>query len=154
MDGKDVMTVEQYARQERVLGYYGGQFASFEAVFSPKGPDGQPMPLFDRDTGTVDPEIQKAWAKYDISRLLRENWKTLGPKLKGKLHIICGTADTFHLDEALRLLDAELKKLGSDAKIEFIEGRTHFDLYKDGLSERIAKEMYAVARPNAKSAAK
>jgi hypothetical protein len=153
-DGKDVMTVEQYARQERVLGYYGGQFASFEAVFSPKGPDGQPMPIFDRDTGTVDPEVQKAWAKYDISRLLRENWKTLGPKLKGKLHIICGTADTFHLDEALRLLDAELKKLGSDAKIEFIEGRTHFDLYKDGLSERIAKEMYAVARPNAKSAAK
>lgn len=154
MNGKELMSVEQYARQERVLGHYGGQFASFEAVFSPKGPDGRPMPLFDRDTGTIDPEVQLEWEKYDISRVLRKNWKTLGPKLKGKLHIWCGTADTFHLDEPLRLLDAELKKLGSDAKIEYLEGRTHFDLYKDGLSERIAKEMYAVARPKARAVRK
>jgi S-formylglutathione hydrolase FrmB len=154
MDGKELMSLEQYARQERVLGYYGGQIASFEAVFSPKGPDGQPMPIFDRDTGRIDPAVQKAWEKYDISRVLRANWKTLGPKLRGKLHIICGTADTFHLDEALRLFEGELKKLGSDADIEFLEGRTHFDLYKDGLSERIAKEMYAVARPKAKAARK
>ena len=132
-----------------MLGYYGGQIASFEA-FSPKGPDGRPMPIFDRDTGRIDPAVQKAWEKYDISRILRANWKTLGPKLRGKLHVFCGTADTFHLDEALRLLDVELKKLGSNARIEFLEGRTHFDLYKDGLSERIAKEMYAVARPKAK----
>lgn len=154
MNGKELMSLEQYSRQERVLGYYGGQIASFEAVFSPKGPDGQPMPIFDRDTGRVDPAVRKAWEKYDISRVLRANWKTLGPKLKGKLHIICGTADTFHLDEALRLLEPELKKLGSDAKIEWLEGRTHFDLYKDGLSERIAMEMYAVARPKAKAAKK
>lgn len=154
MDGKEVMSLEQYARQERVLGYYGGQFASFEAVFSPKGPDGQPMPLFDRDTGRIDGYVRDFWKKYDISLVLRTNWKTLGPKLKGKIHIWCGTADTFHLDESLRLLDAELKKLGSDAKIEYLEGRTHFDLYRDGLSEKIAWEMYGVARPKAKAARK
>lgn len=152
--GKELMTVRQYARQERVLGYYGGQFGSFNAVFSPKGPDGQPMQLFDVDTGRIDPEVQKAWQKYNISLLLRNNWKTLGPKLKGKIHIIVGTADTFHLDEAVRLLDAELKKLGSDAKIEYIEGKTHFDLYQGGLADRIAKEMYAVARPKTKAASK
>jgi S-formylglutathione hydrolase FrmB len=152
MSGKEVMSLEQYARQERVLGYYGGQMASFEAVFSPKGQDGQPMPLFDRDTGRIDPFVQKAWQKYNISNVLRTNWKTLGSKLRGKLHIFCGTADTFHLDEPLRLLETELKKLGSDAKIEFLEGRTHFDLYDGGLRERIAKEMYAVARPKVRRA--
>jgi enterochelin esterase-like enzyme len=152
--GREIMTVKQYAQQERVLGYFGGQFASFDAVFSPKGADGQPMPLFDRDTGRIDPFVQKAWEKYDISRILRDNWTTLGPRLKGKLHIIVGTADTFHLDEAVRLLDAELKKLGSDAKIEYLEGRDHFDLYKDGLGMRIANEMYAIARPKTKAATK
>lgn len=152
--GLNLMTVRQYAQQERVLGYYGGQFASFEAVFSPKGSDGQPMQVFDRETGHIDSAVAVAWEKYDISRVLRDNWKTLGPKLKGKLHIIVGTADTFHLNEAVELLDAELKKLGSDAKIEYLEGRTHFDLYKDGLRERIAREMYAVARPQAKAAGK
>lgn len=152
--GREIMTFRQYAQQERVLGYFGGQFASFDAVFSPKGADGQPMPLFDRDTGRIDPFVAKAWEKYDISLILRKNWLTLGPKLKGKLHIIVGTIDNFHLDESLRLLDAELKKLGSDAKIEYVEGRDHFDLYNGGLSDRIANEMYAVARPKAKAAAK
>ncbi|MEP6925934.1 MAG: alpha/beta hydrolase [Pyrinomonadaceae bacterium] len=151
--GKDIMSFEEYARLERATGYYGGQLASFEAVFSPKGDDGQPMTLFDRDTGRIDPIVQKAWGKYDISRILQDNWKTLEPKLKGKIHIVVGTADTFHLDEAVRLLDAKLKALGSDAKIEYIEGRTHFDLYRDGLSDRIANEMYAIARPKAKIAA-
>ena len=152
--GKEIMTVKQYAQQERVFGYFGGQFASFDAVFSPKGADGQPMPLFDRDTGRIDQFVAKSWEKYDISRILRTNWKTLGPRLKGKLHIIVATIDDFHLDESLRLLDAELKKLGSDAKIEYVEGRDHFDLYKDGLGNRIAQEMYAVARPKAKAAGK
>jgi S-formylglutathione hydrolase FrmB len=152
--GKDVATVRQFAQQEMVLGYYGGQFGSFNAVFSPKGPDGQPMKLFDPDTGRIDPFVQKAWEKYDISRLLRDNWKTLGPRLKGKIHIIVGTADTFHLDEPTRLLDAELKKLGSDAKIEYLEGRTHFDLYQGGLRNRIFKEMYAIARRQVKTATK
>ncbi len=54
MGGKDIMLVRQYAQQERVLGYYGGQFASFNAVFSPKGPDGQPLKLFDIATGRID----------------------------------------------------------------------------------------------------
>jgi enterochelin esterase-like enzyme len=147
MDGKEVMSFEQYARQETVLGYYGGQLASFDAVFSPRGDDGQPMKLFDRETGRLDPVVQQAWERYDISRILRDNWKTLGPKLKGKLHIVVGTLDTFHLDGAVHLLDAELKQLGSDATVEFFEGKTHFDMYTDGLGLRIAQEMYAVARP-------
>lgn len=151
--GREIMTLEEYAHLERVEGYFGGQMASFEAVFSPRGADGQPMPLFDRDTGRIDPFVQKAWERYDISRLLRRNWVTLGPRLRGKLHIIVGTADTFHLNESARLLDETLKALGSDARVEFIEGRDHFDLYEGGLAERIAREMYAVARPQSRSAA-
>ena len=108
----------------------------------------------DVETGRVDPFAAKAWEKYDISRFLRDNWKTLAPKLKGKIHIIVGTADTFHLDEAVHLLDAELKKLGSDAKFEYIEGRDHFNLYQGGLRDRIANEMYQVARPKTKTAKK
>jgi hypothetical protein len=121
--------------------------ASFEAVFSPRGQDGQPMPLFDRDTGRIDPFVARAWERYDIARVLRANWRTLSPRLKGKLHIIVGTADTFHLDEAARLLQGVLKELGSDATFEFIEGRDHFNLYEGGLAERMAQEMYATARP-------
>jgi S-formylglutathione hydrolase FrmB len=148
--GREIATWEEYAQQERVLGPYGGQMASFEAVFSPRGQDGQPMPLFDRETGRIDPFVQKSWERYDISRLLRNNWAQLGPRLRGKIHVTVGTMDTFHLEAPVYLLRDTLKELGSDARFEFIEGRDHFDLYtgQDKLADRIAREMYSVARPD------
>jgi S-formylglutathione hydrolase FrmB len=149
--GHDVFSWSQYAHFAQVVGEYGGQLESFEAVFSPRGDDGRPMPLFDRDTGAIDPLVQKAWERYDISRLLVANWKILGPKLRGKLHLVVGTADNFHLEEAVYLLRDTLKGLGSDATFEIIEGRDHMDLYQDDLSDRIARDMYKVARPEAKS---
>jgi len=148
MEGKDTQSMEDLAKQERVLGDYGGQLASFEWVFSPRGKDGRPMPLFDRDTGKIDPEVAAYWDEhYDIANLLRTNWKTLGPLLNRKIHMTVGTADTFHLDESARLLEQTIKDLGGKASFVYPEGRNHFDLYKGGLTETIAKEMYAVARP-------
>jgi hypothetical protein len=111
------------------------------------------MPLFDRGTGTIDPEVAEYWEKhYDIANLLRTNWKKIGPLLNGKIHLTVGTADTFHLDAPARLLEQTIKDLGGKASFTYLEGRTHFDLYKGGLSERIAREMYAVARPGGDSA--
>jgi hypothetical protein len=148
MGGKDTQSLEDLALQERVLGDYGGQLASFEWVFSPRGKDGRPMPLFDRRTGTIDPEVAEYWEKhYDIANLLRTNWKKIGPLLNGKIHLTVGTADTFHLDAPARLLEQTINDLGGKASFTYLEGRTHFDLYQGGLSERIAREMYAVARP-------
>ncbi|HEV7643136.1 MAG TPA: hypothetical protein VGO50_04270 [Pyrinomonadaceae bacterium] len=36
---------------------------------------------------------------------------------------------------------------GSDAKFTYLPGKTHFDLYQDGLGLQIAQEMYKIARP-------
>ena len=147
IDGKDVMAIETFVRQERVEGDYGGQMASFEWVFSPRGQDGRPVQLFDRDTGAIDPEVAKAWEKYDIAEVLRKNVTRLRPLLQDKIHLTVGTADTFHLDEPAHLLDATMKELGIRATFTYLEGRSHFDLYRGGLQEKIANEMEQVARP-------
>jgi S-formylglutathione hydrolase FrmB len=149
--GNEVFSWAQYVRYARVIGEYGGQVESFEAVFSPRGEDGRPMQLFDRDTGVVDGNVQKAWERYDISRLMLTNWKTLGPKLRGKVHLFVGTVDNFHLEEAVYLLRDELKKMGSDATFEIVEGRDHMDLYQSDLADRIVQAMYKVARPASKA---
>ena len=149
--GNEVFSWAQYVQFARVIGEYGGQVESFEAVFSPRGEDGRPMRLFDRDTGAVDPEVQRAWQHYDISQLLVSNWKNLEPKLRGKIHVVVGTADNFHLEEAVYLLRDTLKKLGSDATFEIVEGRDHMDLYQSDLADRIVHAMYKVARPISKS---
>lgn len=145
--GKELASTEDFARQEEVVGEYGGQFSSFEWVFSPRGPGGRPMKLFNRVTGELDPQVTRAWQKYDIRLILDRDWDRLGPKLKGKLHIICGEEDTFHLEEAVKMLCAFLKDKGSDAACEIVPGRDHMDLYNpyatypEGLAVRIAKEM-------------
>lgn len=141
--GRQLMTVKDYIALETVEGAQGGQFRSFDAAFSPRGVDGLPVPLFNRATGAIDPTVVLAWEHYDIATILRENWPTLGPKLAGKLHIIVGTADTFHLNEAVALLDRELHQLGSDAQITYVPGRDHLDLYKGNLRERIIDAMLA-----------
>jgi S-formylglutathione hydrolase FrmB len=155
MNGQEVMSLEDYARQEYVLGSYGGQMASFEWVFSPRAKDGTPEQLFDRATGVINPEVAKAWERYDIAEILRRNAAGLRPLLQDKIHLTVGTADTFHLDTPAHLLEETMKQLGIRAKFTYLPGKTHMDLYSDGLMKTIGQEMEAVAeRGSAKQAAK
>ncbi|WP_115514738.1 MULTISPECIES: alpha/beta hydrolase [Xanthomonas] len=151
--GKVVAELETFAKLERVLGPYGGQLTSFEWVFSPRGADGRPVPMFDRDTGKVDPVVAAYWrTHYDIAARVAAQWPTLKPDLDGKIHLIVGTADTFYLDGAAHKFQSVLDGLGAKSDFRYLEGRSHFDLYKEGddgnaLMKKIAAEMYAVARP-------
>jgi hypothetical protein len=120
----------------------GGQLGSFEAVFSPKGPDDKPRQLWDRKTGAIDPAVAKAWEKYDIRKKLEREWDALGSKLAGKLHVYMGDEDTFYLDGATRLLKKSLARLGSDAVVELFPGKTHA-LVDAKLRERMNREMAA-----------
>jgi hypothetical protein len=135
-----VLYYKPFSDMETVMGH-GGQLASFEAVFSPRGADGRPRPLWDRTTGAVDPEVARAWEKYDIRRILERNWKTLGPLLAGKLHVYTGGDDTFYLEGAVKLLQASLHDLGSNAVVEIVPGRNHGSLVDKAMRERIAREM-------------
>lgn len=154
--GKVLATMEQFAKLEQVIGPYGGQIASFEWVFSPRDKDGRPLQMFDRETGEVDPKVVAYWRDhYDIAHLVAANWKEIGPDLKGKIHLLVGTADTFYLDGPAHKLQAVLDSLHADAHFTFLPGRTHMDMYvigqdHGGLFNQIAKEMYAVARPSLK----
>lgn len=107
------------------------QIASFDAVFSPQGKDEKAERLFDPGSGQVDESVAQYWeAHYDIARILREDWSTLGPKLQGKIHIIVGTKDNFDLEKPVALLENELRTLGSDAEIDFAGGANHWTVMR------------------------
>ncbi len=133
--GGAVLWYDDFVRQETVMGP-GGQIGSFEAVFSPREGD-RPRPLFDRKTGKIDPVTAKAWEQYDIRLVLERNWPTLGPKLKGKIHVYAGGSDTFYLEGAAKLLKDSLAKLGSDAKVEIYEGMPH-TIIPEGMADMFA----------------
>jgi S-formylglutathione hydrolase FrmB len=138
--GRPVLFVKPFSDMEVVMGR-GGQLGSFEAVFSPRGPDGQPRQLWDRRTGRIDPAVATSWERYDIRLVLERNWRALGPKLAGKIHVYMGAEDTFYLDGATRLLKETLTRLGSDAVVEIFPGRDHSSLLDRALRERIRAEM-------------
>lgn len=136
---------EDFAKMEMPYGE-GGQLRSFEWVFSPRGEDGRPLPLYDRDSGKVVASTADAWKKYDIRLNLEENWPTLGPKLKGKIHIHMGELDTFYLEGATRQLKESLAKLDppSDAVIEIVPDRDHGSIASPQLRKRIDQELLDV----------
>ncbi|HLJ11860.1 MAG TPA: alpha/beta hydrolase-fold protein, partial [Planctomycetaceae bacterium] len=140
IDGSVRLWYDDFDHMEDVLGF-GGQLHSFEAVFSPRGADGKPMRAWSRTTGAVDTEVTRTWEKYDIRLILERRWPELGPKLAGKLHVFMGDADTFYLEGACGLLKESLARLGSDAVVEIVPGKTHFDLLDDELRMRMRREI-------------
>jgi len=155
-NGKFVNSIQDFVKAEQQREPVGGQFFSFNAVFSEKGEDGMPKQLFDWKSGAIDPEVADSWKPYDISLTLRENWKTLGPKLAGKIHVWVGTLDTYRLEGATILMKEELEKLHADVDILLVEGRDHSslinrhtDLWPDGMLARVHREMFASYKKHA-----
>jgi hypothetical protein len=108
-DGMLVAAMQDDARMEATLGSHGRsteQLDIWQAVYSPVGSDGYPQPIFDKATGTIDHQVAEYWKEhYDLRYIMERDWKTLGPKLIGKLHIKVGTRDTYYLDRAVHLLE-------------------------------------------------
>jgi hypothetical protein len=106
-----VLSVRREVGSENLLGIgdsytcSGQQWGAWNAVYSPRGTDGLPMPVWDPLTGTINHRVARQWEKYDLRLILEKNWKTLGPKLRGKLHIASGEADQYYLNNAVHLLD-------------------------------------------------
>jgi hypothetical protein len=137
---------DDFVGMESVMGD-GGQIRSFDWVFSPLGDDGMPRRLIDPDTGAIDPEVAAAWRAYDINLLVQRDWKTLGPKVAGKIHIIGGSEDTFYLEGAVELLQETLQELGSDADIELVEGADHSNFLNRSRRRQMARQMLDAVTP-------
>ncbi len=90
----------------------GEQWGAWNAVFGPRGKDGSPVPLWNPQTGKIDHAVAQEWKKYDLRLVLQNNWRNLGPKLRGKIHIAAGEADKYFLNNAVHLLDQSLSEAG------------------------------------------
>ncbi|RKY81756.1 hypothetical protein DRQ07_03205 [candidate division KSB1 bacterium] len=106
-DGMPRYLMYQETLKEEVIGdryRSGGQFAVWNAFFAPVDKDGYPKPLWDPWTGVIDSSVAK-WAieHYDITYYLKKNWKTVGPKLIGKINIFCGRMDNWWIEQAVYL---------------------------------------------------
>jgi Putative esterase len=110
-------------------GRSGEQYDIWQAVFSPTGADGYPQPIFNKTTGDIDPAVAEYWREhYDLSHILARDWPTLGAKLRGKIHIYVGSADTYFLNDAVYYIEDFLKKTNDppyDGEVKYGDRAEH-----------------------------
>ncbi|WP_461091260.1 alpha/beta hydrolase [Spirosoma gilvum] len=113
--GQVQWTMEETNHRELVIGTHtrsGDQFDIWEAVFSPVGPDGYPKRVWNKMTGEIDQSVTTYWREhYDLLHILKRDWKTIGPKVTGKIHIYCGDMDNYYLNNAVYLMEDFLKSV-------------------------------------------
>ncbi len=113
VDDQVLMTYKDASTVELVLGTRGrsgGQLDIFQAVYGPVAEDGYTRLLYDKRTGMIDKGVVDYWREnYDLRHILERDWETLGPRLRGKIHIYMGDMDTFVLEEAVRLMEQFLE---------------------------------------------
>jgi hypothetical protein len=111
--GHTLITTKENNQYELALGdrgRSGEQFDIWQAVYSPEGPDGYPLTIFNKETGEINPKVAAYWHDhYDLNAILQRDWATLGPQLRGKLHIYVGSDDTYFLNDAVYLMEDFLK---------------------------------------------
>ncbi|MDB5022887.1 MAG: hypothetical protein JWP78_642 [Mucilaginibacter sp.] len=114
LTGEVRLTSEQRNTMEMVNGTRGrsaGQLDIWSAVFGPVGPDGYFKPLFDKQTGAMDPAVAQYWKEHwDMRYYLENNWERVGAKLVGKLNIIAGRMDDFYLNFGVYHMEDFLSK--------------------------------------------
>jgi Putative esterase len=131
-DSRDVhgevdYTMAQENLWELALGDHdrsGGAWAIWESVYGPQGPDGYPALVWDKRTGQIDHAVAARWKPKDLTAKLGAEWATLGPKLRGEIYVYVGDMDTYFLNDAVELLQAQLgAQTNPPADATFLYGR-------------------------------
>jgi hypothetical protein len=125
------VTLEEANHWELALGTKsrsGDQWDVWESVYSPAGADGYPKPIWNKLTGTIDKSVAEYWKQnYDLSHILQRDWKTLGPKLRGKLRIYVGDMDNYYLNNAVYEVEKFLRVADppADAVVDYGDRDEH-----------------------------
>jgi hypothetical protein len=133
LNGDVRFTIRHECQMENAMGLgdsyvmSGEQWGAWNATYGSRGADGRPAPLWDPKTGKINRELIDHWKKYDLRMVLEQNWRTLGPKLRGKLTIWVGESDEYFLNNAVHMLDAFLSNADPpyEGKIIYGPGKGH-----------------------------
>jgi hypothetical protein len=157
IDGDVRYTMRHECQMENVLGggdswtRSGGQWGAWNAAYGPRGADGFPVPLWDPKTGAINRAAIEHWKQYDLRLVLENNWRTLGPKLRGKLHIGVGDADTYFLNNAVHRLESFLSKSVPPYEGVIVYGPRQGHCW-GGLTDRQIRQQMAQAIENGRRA--
>lgn len=150
-NGQPLQTMQGLVRYFDVLGTHGrsGQWIdNYDAMWGNIGPDGYPVPVWNHQTGDIDPKVVASWRAHgaDLREYLEANWSSLAPHLIGKLHFAAGTADNFFLNNGEIVMQEFLAKQKPPLNATFRNGtpaggHSFFEMGYDPFPEALLEEM-------------
>lgn len=133
------LTIKDFVGLDRIAGW-GEQMYSFDAAFSPKGPGGEPLRLFDWDTGRVDPAVAASWKKHDLSLAVSRLDRRKSDLLQDKIRVCVADDDDFGLNRPVHAFRDALARKGIRADIRFPAGGGH-DVWTNELRTAIHEDI-------------
>jgi hypothetical protein len=89
--------------------------------------------MFDALSGAIDAEVVAHWRRFDITRLVADDWEHYGPIVTGRIRLACGDRDSFYLDGAVREFKTTVERLAggtyAPGYVWLVPGRTHGNLH-------------------------
>ncbi len=153
VSGEMLFSVREECALENVSGFgnsyvtSGGQWGAWNTVFGRPDGKGHAVPLWDPLTGRINhAEAEAAAAGYDLTRFCSENWKTLGPKLNGKIHLWVGERDEYFLNGGVHRFESFLKTANPSANARIEYGPLEGHGWEPRPSGKILEEMLAISR--------
>ncbi|MGE0495747.1 MAG: alpha/beta hydrolase [Vulcanimicrobiota bacterium] len=139
------LSLEDFTRPELLTGA-AGQMAAFEACFSP-GSLGAPRPMFDRQTGHIDPEVWAYWeAHHDLYLWARAHPEEARRRFDGHLYLYVGEKDEFGLAPVAAEFSQLLDGLGIKHLYQVAPGAGHSDyVEKDAFLRQLWSTAYQAA---------
>lgn len=127
-EGMTELTMREENQAESVIashGRSGGQWDGWQAAWAPVGSDGYPKPLWDKRTGVIDHAVAEAMraSGYDLRDYVERNWKTIGPKLVGKVHVAVGDMDNYFLNLGVYRFETFLESTKEPGKGPYYAGK-------------------------------
>jgi S-formylglutathione hydrolase FrmB len=135
-NGDPIFSILDEIRMEAAMGRNGSfatsgqQWGTWNAVYGQPDADGNPIPVWDQETGSINRAVVDAWRSWDLDSYVRENWTRLGPELAGKLHFWMGDMDDYYLTNGLRILEETLNVMeapAADAQFTWVPYHGHCD---------------------------
>jgi hypothetical protein len=120
-NGDPRFSIADEVRQEAVMGSGGSyvtsgkQWGAWNAVYGQPDDQGNPIPVWNQETGEINPAVAASWRPWDLDIYVRENWSNIGSDLTGKLQFWMGDMDNYYLTNGLRFLEETLNVMEAPA---------------------------------------
>ena len=121
---------------------------TLEITLGPKGPDGAPTPILNRETNTIDDAVRSRWLARDVVLAIEAMPRERRADFAQRVRVFVGADDSRNRDAASRRIAKLFAEAGIATSVIVVDGRDENNLglphptaWVDGLTAHLRREL-------------